>query len=366
MIKVLHVITTISRGGAENQLVVLTREQVKLGMQVSVCYLKGEPELETEFVAAGVRVIHEAANRSPIRQLWFLRTYVKRKNPLLHGHLPRAELMARFSGSKNSLIVSRHNAEPFYPKAPRTISTFLSRMVVLRASYVIAISHSVSDFLLTTGEVKDKDKIVVIYYGYQPRINANRDISKIVVNAEDITVGTISRLTRQKDLPTLFSAFAQFSNDFPCAKLLIVGSGEEQNSLEDLASRLGIAEQIEWVGRTSEIPRYLSRMDIFVLSSLYEGFGLVLLEAMDAGIPIIASNISAIPEVLGSNFFGLVRTSDVNHFYEKLLNFTDPRYREEVLRFQAARLGYFHADEMCRKVAMVYCKQITPLDQHRL
>lgn len=354
MLRVLHAITTINRGGAENQLVVLVREQVKLGMAVSVCYLKGEPELEGELVAAGARVLHNLANKSPLQQLRLLKALVKQDNPLLHGHLPRAELIARFSAGNCPLIVSRHNAEPFFPGAPQIISSFLSRLVVRRAKSVIAISHAVSDFLLAAGEVTEKKKINVIHYGYLPHMNESRATAKIEVGSEAITIGTVSRLTRQKDLPTLLSAFAKYQKDFPLAKLIMVGSGEEKKSLEVLASKLGIANQIEWVGRTSDIPHFLSRMDTFVLSSLYEGFGLVLLEAMDAGVPIVASGNSAIPEVLGNNFPGLVCTSDVDDFYEKLVEFTDSRIRQGVLGIQAERLGLFLADEMCRKVAGVY------------
>jgi glycosyltransferase involved in cell wall biosynthesis len=356
MRSVLHVITTINRGGAENQLVVLAKEQVKLGMSVSVCYLKGEPELEGELVAAGVKVIHDLAKKNPLQQLALLKALVKQDSPLLHGHLPRAELIARFSAGNSPLVVSRHNAEPFFPGAPRVISSFLSQLVAKRAKSVIAISHAVSDFLLAAGEVSEKKKIVVIHYGYQPHMNEARSTAKIEVGSEAITIGTVSRLTRQKDLPTLLSAFAKYLKDFPQARLVMVGGGEEKGSLEAFASRLGIAEQIEWVGRTSDIPHYLSRMDTFVLSSLYEGFGLVLLEAMDAGVPIIASNNSAIPEVLGGAFSGLARTSDVGDFYEKLVKYTHPKLRQEVLSVQAERLGRFRADDMCQKVADVYQK----------
>ena len=69
MIKVLHVITTINRGGAENQLLVLVREQIKSGMEVSVLYLKGDPELEQDFSNAGAKVLHDIANHQFI---WIL------------------------------------------------------------------------------------------------------------------------------------------------------------------------------------------------------------------------------------------------------------------------------------------------------
>ena len=355
MTNVLHVITTINRGGAENQLVVLVREQVKSGLDVTIVYLKGEPELEQEFLAAGAKVLHNIANMKPILQLINLREISKSKNYLLHAHLPRAELLTRFAAGKNLYVVSRHNAEPFFPGAAPLLSSYLSRLVIKKAKHVIAISFAVSEFLIEKKEIRGNEKLSVVHYGYQPRPGEDRIKAKVAIgNGSGICIGTISRFTRQKDLPTLFSAFAQFLMEHPKSTLLLVGEGEEKKQLERLAQNLGIDKNIEWVGRTSRIPEFLSRMDIFVLSSLYEGFGLVLLEAMDAGVPIIASNNSAIPEVLGENFPGLTVTGDVQDFFEKMTQYTTEVNRKEVLQKQNTRLNLFRAEIMCLKIMEIY------------
>jgi glycosyltransferase involved in cell wall biosynthesis len=355
MMKVHHVITTINRGGAENQLLVLVREQINLGMEVSVLYLKGEPELEQDLSDAGARVLHDIANQHPFIQFIKMRSISKSQETLLHAHLPRAELLTRFTSARNPFVVSRHNAEPFFPGAPRFLSSFLSRLVTEKAKHVIAISYAVSNFISSKNEVGDPKKVTVVHYGYEPSPTFNRLNAKVELgNRSGICIGTISRLTRQKDLPTLFSVFAQFLSFHPDSKLLMVGGGEEKNSLVSLAEELAISENIEWVGRTSEIQEYLSRMDVFVLSSLYEGFGLVLLEAMDAGVPVIASNNSAIPEVLGNDFPGLVSTGDVQDFLEKMNQFINVENRKHVLQVQSARLGIFKADLMCSKIANIY------------
>lgn len=355
MTKVLHVITTINRGGAENQLVVLVREQVKSGLDVTVIYLKGEPELEQEFLAAGAKILHNIVNMKPIFQLIKLRGISKAEKSLLHAHLPRAELLTRFAAGKNEYVVSRHNAEQFFPGAARLLSSYLSRLVIKKAKHIIAISFAVSEFLIDKKEIRSDEKLSVVHYGYQPRPGEDRITAKVGIgDGSGICIGTISRLTRQKDLPTLFSAFAQFLMDHPKSTLLLVGGGEEMNQLKNLARNLGIGENIEWVGRTSRIPEFLSRMDIFVLSSLYEGFGLVLLEAMDAGVPIIASNNSAIPEVLGEDFTGLVQTGDVDSFVTQMNEYTKQSVREKVLRDQDVRLKTFSAEVMCSKISRIY------------
>ena len=355
MMRVLHIITTINRGGAENQLLVLVREQIKSGMEVSVLYLKGDPELEQELSSAGAKVLHDIANLNPFIQLIKMRTFSKTQKILLHAHLPRAELLTRFSSAGNSFIVSRHNAEPFFPGTPHFLSSYLSRLVTKKAKCVIAISHAVSNFITLNNEVSDCKKINVVYYGYQPSTIIDRVNSKVAIKGKNgICIGTISRLTRQKDLPTLFSAFALFLSFHPGSTLLLIGGGEEKDHLVNLAEELGIAQNIEWVGRTSKIQDYLSRMDIFVLSSLYEGFGLVLLEAMDAGVPIVASDNSAVPEVLGADFPGLARTGDVQDFLEKITQFVNVESREQVLQMQNVRLAIFRAELMCSNISRVY------------
>jgi glycosyltransferase involved in cell wall biosynthesis len=355
MIKVLHVITTINRGGAENQLLLLVREQVKSGMEVSVLYLKGDPELEQDLSDAGAIVVHDIANQNPFIQFLKIRSISKRHKMVLHAHLPRAELLTRFSSARNPFVVSRHNAEPFFPGAPQSLSSFLSRLVTGKSKHVIAISYAVSNFISSKNEVRDLKKLAVVHYGYEPSPTVDRLNAKVELgNKSGICIGTISRLTRQKDLPTLFSAFAQFLSLHPDSKLLMVGGGEEKNSLMNLAEELGIDENIEWVGRTSEIQKYLSQMDIFVLSSLYEGFGLVLLEAMDSGVPVIASNNSAIPEVLGTDFPGLAETGDAKDFLKRMNQFVDIENRKYVLQFQNVRLGIFKADLMCSRITSIY------------
>ena len=165
MIKIHHVITTINRGGAENQLLVLVREQIKLGMEVSVLYLKGEPELEQDLSDAGAKVLHDIANKHPFIQFLKMRSISKSQETLLHAHLPRAELLTRFSSAKNPFVVSRHNAEPFFPGAHELLSSFLSRLVTEKAKHVIAISYAVFNFISSKNEVSDLKKVSVVHYG---------------------------------------------------------------------------------------------------------------------------------------------------------------------------------------------------------
>lgn len=355
---VLHIITTICRGGAENQLLTLIREQVSTGRKVSLIFLKDQPELLGELRRMGVEVHSEFSRLSPLAQVVSIRKFLKGKEVLVHGHLPRAELIAALAKRGNALVVTRHNAEKFFPSAPKFLSSALSRYVIRRANATIAISQSVSDFLYENKELPKDVKPVVIYYGYQSN-SQHADLKKLRESLNiplgAIVIGTVARLTTQKDLPTLLHAFASLeSNDN--LRLLMVGDGPLRNELKSMAIELDIQDQVIWAGRTDKVFAHLSLMDVFVLTSTYEGFGLVLLEALEAHLPVIASNVSAIPEVLGLSYPGLVEPGNYRAFAEKISEFIlqDSVDKERIENTGQNRLAFFSAAKMRQKIDEVY------------
>ena len=352
MKSVYHLITTISRGGAENQLLILVNEQIRQGLEVHVTYLKGEPELRADFELSGALVHSELASLPPLIQSFKFSRLIRGKNAIVHAHLPRAELVALLTFSKFRFFTSRHNAEPFFPGAPRIISNFLSRLVEIRSSKIIAISTAVKDFLLIRGEVSHSKNIEVVYYGYQIRCGGKA--AKESQGSQILKLGTISRLTDQKDIPTMLRAYLEYKSESPASSLSILGAGPLESELKEFAKSLGLSESVDFLGRSSQIYDFLRGLDVFILTSKYEGFGMVLLEAMDAGIPVIASNNSAIPEVLGNDFPGLCPTGDYLEFVEKIMRLNDPEYQNLVLEIQKTRLKLFDAKSMAAKVNSIY------------
>ena len=349
---VIHVITTICRGGAENQLLVLVKEQVREGLDVRVVYLKGEPELKSEFESLGVKVYSELRAAHVAKQPFLLRKIVSGEKAVVHAHLPRAELIAFVAPARFTFIISRHNSEPFFPGAPVFLSNLLSRAVSLRAKKIIAISEAVKIFLYERKEILNPRKIQVVLYGYQQTYNQKRRLRSSLNQFSKF--GTISRLTEQKDIPTMFLAFQSILQVIPEASLSLVGAGPLEQNLRTFAKKLEIENSVHFLGRTSEVIDYLHGLDAFILTSKYEGFGLVLLEAMDAGIPIVASRNSAIPEVLGLDFPGLCETSNHQNFAEKILQLRDLDYRSLVLQRQESRLVLFDAPSMAKKISKIY------------
>lgn len=347
MFDVAHIITTIERGGAENQLLILVREQIKRGMRVAVIPLKGKLELQREFQELGVTVFHEIASYGLLKQILACNK-IASESRNVHCHLPRAELIGALVSRAAKLVISRHNTEPFFPGAPKYASILLSRMVTWHAGGCIAISEAVKQYLIDSREVPERLKTQVILYGVDERFAESADplahIEEGILNRAqkaDLVVTTIGRLTGQKDYPTILSAFEEICRSSPKALLLVIGEGEMDEQLKALAIKLGISGHISWIGKTPEVASYLAISDVFILASKYEGFGLVLLEAMSLNVPIVGSDNSAIREVLTSEHPGLVETGDYRNFAGKVLGVQNDPLRSVILELQSKRLNDF-------------------------
>jgi glycosyltransferase involved in cell wall biosynthesis len=358
--KMTHLITTIERGGAERQLLTLTSEQVQSGLKVVVLYLKGKSDLRNEFEVAGVEVNNLLVGKSFLKQIFLLSKYLRKNPSPVHAHLPKSELLAAIVVTKKYLVFSRHNAEPFWPSGPRIISNLLSKYVCKRASQGVAISNAVKSYLIKRGEIPNGYTINVVYYGFQKDISTNAAglglITKIMNGqSSNYKIGTIGRLVPQKDYPTLLNAFSNVLKSVPNTDLYIVGQGNLQKNLIEFSQSLGINDNLHWLGKTEYINEFLSKIDLFILPSKYEGFGLVLLEAMVAQKPIIAANNSAIPEVLGKSYEGLFATGDVNALAQQIKTaISDDNFSKRLINSYSSQLNFFDPSEMNRNVKNVY------------
>jgi len=362
MNNVTHVITTISRGGAEKQLVTLAHEQIRNGWRVTVIYLKDKPELIEEFRVIGVEVISECASKSVIKQIFWLRNHFSNHKCVIHAHLPRAELLTAIAASKNSFVFTRHNSESFFPGAPRIISSYLSRFVTKRAKSGIAISKAVELFVKSKKEISKNCEISIVHYGYGST-EISLELPQLTrtdlnLSENDFIFGTIGRIVPQKDYPTLLKAFSINYKGKREYKLLIIGDGYLKQEMQDLASKLKISSNVVWLGRTDRINEILKLMNCFILASSYEGFGLVLLEAMSAEVPIVATKNSAIPEVLGANYPFLSETGDALDLARNMSRVVSLNSEDlsNLLALESTQLESFNPAIMYRRILRVYLK----------
>jgi glycosyltransferase involved in cell wall biosynthesis len=360
--KIIHLITTIERGGAEKQLLTLVRQQIKFGLSVEVVYFKGAPELKQEFEHCGATVNQFLLKRSFIQQVIILRKHLNQNQTPVHAHLPKSELLASLSCPKGGFIFTRHNSEAFWPGAPKLLSNTLSRFVANRAASGICISNAVRNFVIQRGELNKKFELKTIHYGLEKIEQSDAKAlagirGQLKVKEGVKRIGSIGRLVKQKDYPTLLNAMKQIIDSGVEAELFIVGEGVAKDELFRLTLDLGLNGRVHWLGRTPFIDEFLAQMDLFVLPSIYEGFGLVLLEAMQANKPILASKNSSILEVLGEGYAGLFETSNVKELSNLIKKvFSEDIFAKQLVSTYLKRLDNFRPEVMSEKIRCVYEK----------
>jgi glycosyltransferase involved in cell wall biosynthesis len=357
---VVHIITTLERGGAENQLITLVEAQVRSGRQVKVIPLKGRLELVDSFRNLGAEVFTNWMNKHPVKQVIGIRKSIRKIQPLVHAHLPRSEILSVFVSRRSNLILSRHNAEAFFPGAPKWLSLALSRYVTFGNTRVIAITEAVKSYLVNSGEVASSKFIFVVEYGFsgcKPNEKYETDravITDLGICDSELVIGTIGRLVEQKDYPTLVKGFAKFVRAGFDSKLIVLGEGDLHEELVALSESLGIKEKIVWLGKREDVFKYLAVMDVFVLASKYEGFGLVLLEAMSVGVPIVASRNLAVEQVLGSSYPWLFEIENADQMASMISAILEEENRVTSVLHGHERLTYFSVERMLEKMDLLY------------
>lgn len=337
--RILHVITTINRGGAENHLASLVEGQARTH-KVSIAYLKGDGYWTSRFREMGASTVNLGmgfyGDPAPLLRL---RSVIRAWSPdLLHAHLPPAELYARLallgtSPERLPMVISKHNDESFFKKPGHRL---VGRWVARRAGRIIAISRAVGNYMRTQGMVDRPGKLATIHYGLDAECFAPKDAgqpdqirSGWGVGSDEYLVGTVARLVPQKSLHVLLDGFARYlAQAKRPARLVMVGKGPLESELKSQAESLGLGDRIIWAGFREDIPSVMRSLDVFALTSSYEGFGLVLLEAMAAGRAVVGTRVSAIPEVVDHGKTGiLVSPGDSMEVAEALLALEDPATR---------------------------------------
>jgi glycosyltransferase involved in cell wall biosynthesis len=368
--RVLHIIKAVQIAGAENHLLTLLSGLRGRNIDSRLIVLvependmqKYLDETEKRGIPGERLVIQRHLDPSLYNRLW---KRIKDLQPdIVHTHLLHADLYgipaARWAGVP-VVVSSRHNDNAFRRRFPvKQVNQVLWRM----ANAGIAISDSIARFTVEV-EGAARTKIHRIYYGLEAakpldrnaaRANLLKELS-IHSSAENppTLIGIVCRLTEQKGVTYGLQAFAKIADEFPDAHLLIAGEGSLRSTLENEAANL--KNRVHFLGWRENIPALMAALDIFLAPSLWEGFGLVFLEAMAQSMPIIATNVSAIPEVVVDEETGLlVPPRDVDALADTLKKLlTDKPLRQYMgLQGQDRLETQFSAARMTDETAALY------------
>jgi glycosyltransferase involved in cell wall biosynthesis len=318
--RAVHVVKVKGIAGAENHLLLLLEGLRRRGIDAEFLLLV-EPSIPVDEMAQAAEaraipaervIIHSNTDFGLYRRLW---RALRARNPdIVHTHLLHADLftippawLMRFGGHRPIILSSRHNDDVFRLKG---YQRFLNNVLWRMSDADVAISEAVRRFSIHVEGVPP-ERIHTIYYGYDPppgdpaalRHEVRKELG---LPPEQVVIGMVCRLIEQKGILYGIRAFGQLAEQFPDAHLVIAGEGALRPALEAEVKALKLEERVRFLGWRADGARVMAAYDIFLMPSLWEGFGLVMLEAMGQSLPIVGSAVSALPEVVVDGETGLL------------------------------------------------------------
>lgn len=296
--------TGLAGGGAERVMLTLAEEFARSGHKVDLVVTSARGPLRKD-VPDTVRLVDLGAPRI-ICSLPALVRYFRREHPVaMLSAMCSANCVAIWAKSlaraRTRLIVCEHStlsraSESALTRRGRLLPT-LMRYTYPKADGVVAVSRGVADDLAQAINFPS-ERIEVIYNPVvTPRmleLSRQQPDHPWFTEGEPPVILAVGRLTKAKDFPTLMRAFAVVRQQ-RTARLMILGEGEEREALERLAAELGIESEVVLPGFASNPYAYMRAASVFVLSSRWEGFGNVLVEAMACGTPVVATDCQSGP-----------------------------------------------------------------------
>ncbi len=278
--------------------------------EVTVAYLTGKPDqaVRDRTLAENVLFLDMPKRHirmlkiKPIRKMLALCREKKFEIVICHRYKPSYIMMwvARYCQIP-ALVFVMHELGTMSSIGRRLLIAFLGRNNMLFGG----VSNAVRDDMRRKLWFIPKERVVTLYNvldvertepALLPRDEAR---AQLKIASDDFVFGNIARLAPNKDQETLLRAFAAIKTVCRNTKLIIIGDGVLENKLKEVAVSLNIADDVTFTGFVAGGYRYMPAFDCFVLSSIQEAFGRVLLEAMIAKLPVIATRVHGIPEVMG-------------------------------------------------------------------
>ena len=281
--KVLHVHRIGGIGGSERHLLTLLPALAARGIDVSFLGLDDPARAPDPFYDA-LTVPYERlpAPRDVDPGLAWRVVRASRNADLVHTHLVHADVYGALGARR--LVSTKHNDDPFRTGTFR----FVERALARRASRVIAITDALARFQIERVGLPS-DKVEVIHYGLDdlPQAWGANPADPVPLDAPALLA--VCRLEPQKGVDVAIRAL----DEIPGAHLVVLGEGPQRAELE----RLG-PDRVHLLGRVPDVAAWLRRADVLVHPVRWEGFGLAVLEAMLAGLPVVATNVSSLPELV--------------------------------------------------------------------
>ena len=329
-IHIMHVVTSFDKGGLENGVVNLINRMDSQRFRHSLCCIQNSGTFIGHLKRNDVNVFE--LNKTPGLdfQLFGKLFHLFKANPVDIVHTRNwgtidAILPAKLAGVP-IVVHGEHGRDMTDPDGSRIIRRRTRRLLGWFVDQFVAVSRDLGSWLVKSVGIPE-GKVVVVSNGVDvQRFSLGNRGNHLHQQEAVLTIGTVGRFDPVKDQELLIKAFGELAHDGQPVRLLLVGYGPCQHNLEVLVARLQLKSRVHFAGQQSDIPTWLSRMDVFVLPSLREGLSNTILEAMASGLPVIATRVGGNPELVIDGATGfLIPTGDVSALRRALATYVgDP------------------------------------------
>jgi len=305
-INILHVVQSFDLSGRSRVIHQLSCAVQRDGFRCTIASLSGEcgyPQNDFTIVGLGKK---EGVSPATAARLAALAR--RQRICVIHSHgrgaLPYAAA-AKALGGARALLHTVHRSDGDRVSGTR----FARRLLLENVDLVAAVSEAGRRRFAERNELP-LNKSVTIYNGievsrFERRSGADADAMRAELRSgASLVLGTVANLSPDKDFDTLLSGFSKIIRSVPGARLLIVGDGPRKAEITGRAALLGLSRSVRFLGRREDVPEILPALDVFVLSSHTEGLGISVLEAMAAKVPVVASAVGGICEIVHDGVTG--------------------------------------------------------------
>ncbi|MED5554168.1 MAG: glycosyltransferase family 4 protein [Candidatus Neomarinimicrobiota bacterium] len=334
-IKILHVITHLPIGGAQDNTLYTVELLDKEKYDISLCCnLDGELVERAKKVEA-VKLFdipflgREVSPYRDIRAFLSLYKLFKEEDfTIIHTHSSKAGLLARLAAVLNKTPIVIHTIHgfafnDFMNGLKKNFFIYLEKLLAKWTDVLITVSNLNKKKIIDLN-IAHENKIKNIYSGIDLSLFTNKrnDEFRKELNLENdhLLLGSVGRLSNQKDPITMIEAFGIISKPFPNAHLALVGDGELKGKILEKIDQLKLNDRIHLTGNKNNPWSVYHSMDLFIMSSIYEGLGRSITEALSCGVPVVCTDVEGVPEIVRDNITGiLVRPKDSNKLADAII-----------------------------------------------
>lgn len=352
-LSILHVAMPERVGGLESVVLALATGQSRAGHDVRVAVIDTEERAAHAFVEAlagsGVDAIHiRVPVRAYLRERAAMAALCRGRAPqLVHTHGNRCDVVdggqARALGIPT--VTTLHGVTHNHGVTGR-LSYWLQSRSLPRFAAVVAVSQSLHRDVARKGVSRDRLHLIPNAYDASvPLLSRSEARRALSLPLQGTVVGWVGRLSREKGLDILIEAMGRLRSSN--VTLVVVGDGPEREKLRLQAAALGGGERIRWCGVLPNAARLLAALDVFVLSSRSEGSPIILMEAMAAGLPIVATSVGGVPETV-SSLEAVLIPSERSDLLARAIDdvLKEPARAAELARAARRRVTVEHSPEM--------------------